>query len=702
MRGDEGGRPATSRRAALFAVAVAAALLLGAAAAAAAEVVAPDGCTRRCGDISIPYPFGVEPGCYLKPGFNLTCDRSRRAHKLFLGDGTVQVLEVSIANSTVRTNGSYVDFSDTPAGTPTTGAVATANGTWSSALGEGGLYTLAPRRNRLLAMGCDDRAVLLGDHNRTVSTCSTFCNQLFTGAMLGSADCSGAYCCQAKILLERSSYRFQAFQMNGEPSWFYVVEDEFSTDPDLLLKVNEMWTLPAVLNWRINHTTCHGNASSPACRSSHSFCKNHCQCAEGYQGNPYVTQGCRGNEAVIFTRAMASGAIAAPTLMRLDRAFINAAWGSLLFNSILSSLPRPVSDHVPIVVAASSQRRVRSLKWVRAERKKWARERRRLTTVISNYRIVLALLDLLEERRRLTAGEHLLRNLVEVKLSAANQALAIYWKQRYTFKVCKLGDENTRFFHASASARLRHNHIAVLHSNGVPVYTHEGKERLAWLDELFTEEEAKGALWSMRSPGPDGFGPAFFRSFWLVVGEAVMNFLRDFHGGSADMDAVNRACVVLLPKKEFVIVATDFRPVSLQNCAPKIFMLKDRKKPFVYRSDDGDDLVSHFASLLTERNLVDIIDPQIPEEEGEQVHEVVTLAATCTKLNGEDRSTSREVEITLENLRVITKKYAHHNTTSRRNDRDQTAARYMSIMEGLDVETSRQYSMEEEMMLSAR
>lgn len=151
-----------------------------------------------------------------------------------------------------------------------------------------------------------------------------------------------------------------------------------------------------------------------------------------------------------------------------------------------------------------------------------------------------------------TAGERLLRNLVEVKLSAANQALAVYWKQRYTFKVCKLGDENTRFFHASASAQLRRNRTAVLHSDGVPVYTHEGKERvlhtfysellgtrqdtikrlrrgggtppipgLAWLDEPFTEEEAKGALWSMRtdsSPGPDGFGPAFFRSFWLMVG----------------------------------------------------------------------------------------------------------------------------------------------------------------------------------------
>lgn len=39
---------------------------------------------------------------------------------------------------------------------------------------------------------------------------------------------------------------------------------------------------------------------------------------------------------------------ASPTLVRIDRAFINLAWDALLLNSILSSLTRTTSDHVPV------------------------------------------------------------------------------------------------------------------------------------------------------------------------------------------------------------------------------------------------------------------------------------------------------------------------------------------------------------------
>jgi hypothetical protein len=72
------------------------------------------------------------------------------------------------------------------------------------------------------------------------------------------------------------------------------------------------------------------------------------------------------------------------------------------------------------------------------------------------------------------------------------------------------------------------------------------------------------------SPGPDGFGPAFYCKFWPVVGGAVMAFVNAFHQGTADFGRINQAHVVLLPKKVDVTTADGCRPVSLQNYASKL------------------------------------------------------------------------------------------------------------------------------------
>ncbi|KAF8690805.1 hypothetical protein HU200_041196 [Digitaria exilis] len=58
-------------------------------------------CTlTMCGDVVVPYPFGTTAGCYL-PGYNLTCNTSHTPPRLSLGDGTLQVMSISLENSTV-------------------------------------------------------------------------------------------------------------------------------------------------------------------------------------------------------------------------------------------------------------------------------------------------------------------------------------------------------------------------------------------------------------------------------------------------------------------------------------------------------------------------------------------------------------------------------------------------------------------------
>jgi hypothetical protein len=43
-----------------------------------------------------------------------------------------------------------------------------------------------------------------------------------------------------------------------------------------------------------------------------------------------------------------------PVLARLDRAFFNSDWDSIFPSSALASLPRPTSDHHPLLISAST------------------------------------------------------------------------------------------------------------------------------------------------------------------------------------------------------------------------------------------------------------------------------------------------------------------------------------------------------------
>jgi len=96
---------------------------------------------------------------------------------------------------------------------------------------------------------------------------------------------------------------------------------------------------------------------------------------------------------------------------------------------------------------------------------------------------------------------------------------------------------------------------------------------LQTLPEPFSTSEITQALFAMdtgASPGPDGFGPSY-RKFWPTLCTQVQQLFSEFHAGILDMDGLNRALLVLLPKKEGVRTLDGFRPISLQNCPMKLF-----------------------------------------------------------------------------------------------------------------------------------
>jgi hypothetical protein len=53
------------------------------------------------------------------------------------------------------------------------------------------------------------------------------------------------------------------------------------------------------------------------------------------------------------------------------------------------------------------------------------------------------------------------------------------------------------------------------------------------------------------------------KSSWGFVEPAIMNFLASFHDGTANLECINRAYIVLIPKTSDAVTPGAFHPISL-------------------------------------------------------------------------------------------------------------------------------------------
>jgi hypothetical protein len=131
---------------------------------------------------------------------------------------------------------------------------------------------------------------------------------------------------------------------------------------------------------------------------------------------------------------------------------------------------------VPVFLQDVAKRLVAKFKNLIRVLKNWYTQLSNLAATITNNKLVMQFLDSLEEFWDLSLEEWNFRQMVHGNLERLLEQQIIYWKQRGSIKWAKLGDENTKFFHANAIVRHNRNTIRSLNdSNDLDHYNHEEK-----------------------------------------------------------------------------------------------------------------------------------------------------------------------------------------------------------------------------------
>ncbi|CAL4981971.1 unnamed protein product [Urochloa decumbens] len=623
-----------------------------------------------CGDIRVPYPFGISPGCY-RPGFHLTCNTNYNPPRLLLDhDGTLEVINISLPDSTVRVVRHFMAYTDLVTDLNNGSTIV-----YFDIPDIGKPYTLSTK-NEFIFYGCNLQATLYGvgeyRNDGIISSCNATCSssrpriEFRDGSVkpLFPTHTNGGYCsgrddgcCHAPIAagstpkrMEFKGINLNTRQTNGILHAFAFVSEDGMTDQWYIsLNRTDMWSpasnymsSPLILRWAVKQglsASSAGNSSGQCprevanslCRSKASRCQHEnggctCYCPKGYLGNPYVAGGCQD----IAERMIISVDELAKATNNFDKAReIGGGGHGTVYKGILSDL------HVVAIKKSKIT--------VKREIDEFINEVAILSQV--NHKNVVKLFGCcLETEVPLLVYEFISNGALYDHLHVEGP-WSLSWSNRLRIAT-------------EIATSLAYLHSAI----AIPIIHRDIKSHNILLDDALTSKISD-----------------FGASRYIEVDQT--GFTSMIQGTRGYMDPLCM-CDGRLTEKSDVY---SFGVILME--------LLTRNKPFSYLSPNGDGLATHFVKLLAEGNLVEIIDPQVIEEGGEEVQGVAVLAASCVKIRDEEeRPTMRQVEHTLEGLWSTKKKKDGTLTEDFRNQAE--------VQQKIE-ESTRIYSLEQEMMISA-
>ncbi|KAG6626120.1 hypothetical protein CIPAW_15G025200 [Carya illinoinensis] len=272
------------------------------AASAVAAAQAKPGCTHKCGDVEIPFPFGLSKDCFLgddnDQSFSITCDGSDPKPKT----GNITVTNISIEAHEMHVLTPVVKYCYSQSGDVQF---------WNNSyIILQATQSVSKTKNEFTVVGCDTIGMIGGFQNgdKYWTGCVSKCNTSLKSVVNGS--CSGVGCCKVEfpygwqyidVHMRSIDNHVNVWGFNPCSYAFVVERGKFNFSTDYFKDLTAELRLPMVFDWVVGNKSCEEAKKKPnfACKDKNSKCHDperrsgyQCKCEPGYQGNPYLPDGC--------------------------------------------------------------------------------------------------------------------------------------------------------------------------------------------------------------------------------------------------------------------------------------------------------------------------------------------------------------------------------------------------------------------------
>ncbi|VAI20380.1 wall-associated receptor kinase 5-like [Triticum aestivum] len=617
------------------------------------------GCKTRCGDVEIPYPFGIGAGCAIEQRFEISCSRTAAdgIERPFINYWEVLSISASSGQSRV------LMFIPTYCYNSSTGEMDSY--IWDFYLVWP--YRISNSQNKFISIGCNTIGYIYNTEKSTryATGCVSVCG---SPGDLKNGSCVGVGCCQNTVPKGLTSYHVYFYDVDYvdvSNSWHFnpcsyamVVEAEtftFNSEYITTKRFNDTYEgrQPVVLDWVIGNATYVNECEhTPSPCPESATCQNtvggyHCSCPFG-SSFAKETNSCT-NRFIGVVIGLSSG-IGALFLASVSTLLVRM-WKRSMKNRVRKAYFRKNKGLVLEQLISSDESATHSTKIFSLDELEKATDNFDSTRILGLGGHGTVYKGILSDQRVVAIKKSKMADQREIDQFINELAILSQISHRNVVKLfgCCLESEVPLLVYefvsnGTLSELLHGDHLS-------------GRSLLTWGDRIRIASEAASALAYLHSAAAIPIFHRDVKSTNILLTDNFTAKVADF--GASRSISIDETRVVTAVQGTFGYLDPEYyhtgeltEKSDVYSFGVIIVELLTRKKPvFLNFRCEKQNLSHYFLQMLQDNTLTEIVDVQVLEEGNDrQITEMAALARVCLRHIGEERPTMKEVELRLQLL----------------------------------------------------